>query len=165
MNSALSAIRFSPHIQTGGWSARSCVPTSLDGRFLRLSREKLTGAGRHEGVLLPNGAAVHITHGQLPHLTTLAEFQQGRECIIEDELRVQEFAAAFARLNELLAKREPYDPLFNNCEYFAREVMRGNGISWQAVVAVGAIGGIGYLAYKNGGFSSAVKALRSVAPC
>lgn len=164
MNSALAAINFAPRMHPNFWSARSCLSSSLEGRFLRLSREKLSGVGRHEGVLLPGGGVAHITQGQVPHLTTLAEFQQGRECVIEDELHSHEFGVAFARLNELLAKKEPYGPLFNNCEYFAREVMRGGGISWQAVVAVGAVGGLGYLAYMNGGISSAVAALKSAVP-
>lgn len=119
-------------------------------RFARISRPKLQGPGRHEAVLLPNGLVAHTTEGKWPHLTSYEDFRQGREVLLEDALVATEYPAAAARLRELLQKREPYDPLFNNCETFARSVIRGDTISWQAVVLLGLTGVGIYCIVKNG---------------
>jgi hypothetical protein len=109
-------------------------------QFARISRPKLQGLGRHEAVLLPNGLVAHTTQGKWPHLTTYEDFRQGKDVLVEDLLVPAEHSAAAVRLRDLLEKREPYDPLFSNCETFARTVIRGERISWQAVVLLGLTG-------------------------
>lgn len=73
-------------------------------------------------------------------MTSYEDFRQGKEVLVEDLLAPTEHPAAAVRLRELLKKREPYDPLFSNCETFARTVIRGERISWQAVVLLGLTG-------------------------
>jgi len=118
-------------------------------KFARISRPKLQGPGRHEAVLLPNGFVAHTTQGKWPHLTTYEDFRQGKDVLVEDSLTPTEHPAAAARLRELLRKREAYDPIFNNCETFARTVIRGERISWQAVVLLGLMGAGIYWISKN----------------
>ena len=119
-------------------------------QFARISRPKLQGPGRHEAVLLPNGLVAHTTQGKWPHLTSYENFRQGKDVLVEDSLVATEHPAAAARLRELLARREPYDPLFSNCETFARTVIRGEGISWQVVVLLG-LAGVGIYCFAKSG--------------
>jgi len=119
-------------------------------QFARISRPKLQGPGRHEAVLLPNGLVAHTTRGKWPHLTSYEDFRQGKDVLVEDSLVPAEHSAAAARLTELLKKREPYDPLFSNCETFARTVIRGERISRQAIVLLG-LAGLGIYWFAKGG--------------
>lgn len=120
------------------------------GLFARVSRPKLAGPGRHEAVLLPNGLVAHTLQDNRPHVTSFEDYRKGREVLVEDTLQPHEVPAASARLQQLLDLGEPYDPLFSNCESFARKVMRGVGVSWQAVVLTGLVGaGVWWIA-KNG---------------
>lgn len=122
----------------------STVPSfSLYGRVARISRPKLHNMpGEHEAVLLPDGRAAHITAGRFPELVSFQEYAQGLPVRLLAELDPSQTYAAIERLNVLLQQRTPYDPLFGNCETFARKVMGEPGVSWQivtaAILAVGA---------------------------
>lgn len=118
-------------------SVMSTVPSfSLYGRVARISRPKLQNIpGEHEAVLLPDGRAAHITAGRFPEIVSLQEYAQGLPVRLVAELDSSQTYAAIERLNALLRKRAPYDPLFGNCETFARKVMGEPGVSWQIVTA------------------------------
>lgn len=115
----------------------STVPSfSLYGRVARISRPKLHNIpGEHEAVLLPDGRAAHITAGRFPEIVSFQEYAQGLPVRLVAELDFSQTNAAIGRLNALLRKRAPYDPLFGNCETFARKVMGEPGVSWQIVTA------------------------------
>ncbi len=112
-------------------------PFTLYGRVARISRPKLQNVpGEHEAVLLPDGRAAHITAGRFPEIVSFQEYAQGLPVRLVAELDSSQTYAAIDRLNALLRKRDPYDPLFGNCETFARKVMGEPGVSWQIVTAV-----------------------------
>lgn len=109
---------------------------SLYGRVARISRPKLQNMpGEHEAVLLPDGRAAHITAGRLPEIVSFQEYAQGLPVRLVAELDSSQTNAAIKRLNALLRQRAPYDPVFGNCETFARKVMGEPGVSWQIVIA------------------------------
>lgn len=106
----------------------------LYGRVARISRSKLHSMpGEHEAVLLPDGRVAHITAGKFPEIVSFEEFAQGLPVRLLADLDPGQTHAAIWRLNRLLRKRAPYDPLFGNCESFARKVMGEPGVSWQIV--------------------------------
>ena len=106
----------------------------LYGRVARISRPKLYSMpGEHEAVLLPDGRVAHITAGKFPEIVSFDEFAQDLPVRLLAELDPSQIHAAIWRLNRLLRKRAPYDPLFGNCESFARKVMGEPGVSWQIV--------------------------------
>lgn len=111
-------------------------PFSLYGRVARISRPKLQNMpGEHEAILLPDGRVAHITAGRFPAIVSFQEYAQGLPVRLVAELDTSQTYAAIERLNVLLRKRAPYDPLFGNCETFARKVMGEPGVSWQVVTA------------------------------
>ena len=109
----------------------------LYGRVARISRPKLHNMpGEHEAVLLPDGLAAHITAGRFPEIVSFQEYAQGLPVRLLAELDRNQTCAAIERLNALLRTQAPYDPLFCNCETFARKVMGEPGVSWQIVTGV-----------------------------
>ena len=93
------------------------------GRMARISRPKLFGIGRHEGVLLPDGRVVHTSADGGTKLCAYAEFKSGHVVQVEHELPVQQHRSAIGVLNDLLAANAPYDLITNNCEIFSRRVV------------------------------------------
>ena len=105
----------------------------LYGRIARISRPKVSGLGRHEGVLLPTGAVAHTTAEQGPHLCSFEQFARALPVQVEKELPVLEHASAINIVRGLLLEREPYHPWNNNCEIFARKALLEKPSSPQAL--------------------------------
>lgn len=93
------------------------------GRLARISRPKLFGFIRHEGVLLPDGRVVHTSPSGGTKICSYAEFKAGFEVKVECELPSHRHPHAITVLNQLLATNAPYDLITNNCEIFARKVV------------------------------------------
>jgi hypothetical protein len=117
------------------------------GRFARISRPKLSGLGRHEGVLLPSGVVAHTTPNYGPHLCSLQQFSRTLPVIVEKELPAMQHMAAMGAVRDLLSNREPYHPWHSNCEIFARKALREPPGSPQAVgwACLALLGGFLYL--------------------
>lgn len=109
---------FTPALKPEILAAQGFVPY---GRLLRVSRFKLSGFGRHEGVLLPNGMVVHATAatGGI-EMCTFLQFSSGRDVQVEAEVPRHMHNAAVQRINDLVAADAKYDAINNNCEMFAR---------------------------------------------
>lgn len=106
------------------------------GRYARISRPKLHNMpGRHEGVLLPDGRVAHTSAGRFPEIVQYHEFAAELAVQLEHELPTSENQRTTERLIGLMRSRPLYDPIFGNCESFARKVMGEPGVSWQIVVA------------------------------
>jgi hypothetical protein len=93
------------------------------GRMARISRPKLFGLGRHEGVLLPDGRVVHTSADGGTQLCAYGEFKSGHVVQVEHELPIPQHRSAIVVLNALLAANTPYDLITNNCEIFSRRVV------------------------------------------
>jgi len=119
------------------------------GRCARISRPKLMGAGRHEGVLLPSGLVAHNTADAGIVLSDLQAFQSNLPVVIESELPVAMHLLALSRLQALMRENAKYDPLTNNCENFARKVMLENASSPQVVTLVLLAALVGYGLYAS----------------
>ncbi|MDP1680977.1 MAG: NC domain protein [Burkholderiales bacterium] len=96
---------------------------NIYGRMARISRPKLSGVSRHEGVLLPTGDVAHTTQDKGAHVCSWAQFKGNHPIKIERELHPVMHQQALLRLQDLLEKRHPYDPVLNNCEIFARTIL------------------------------------------
>ncbi len=103
--------------------SKSTINMNRYGRMARISRPKLSGVGRHEGVLLPNGYVAHTTQQRGPHICTWEQFKANEQPKIERVLHPLRHQQALRLLRELLVKRQPYNPVLNNCEIFARTVL------------------------------------------
>lgn len=97
--------------------------TAPRGRLARISRPKLGGFIRHEGVLMPDGRVVHTSPAGGTRITSYAEFKAGFDVNVESELPMHRHTQAIEVLNRLIAANAPYDLIANNCEIFARKVM------------------------------------------
>lgn len=93
------------------------------GRLARISRPKLWGLIRHEGVLMPDGRVVHTSPAGGTRVSSFSEFKAGFKVSVEYELPIHRHAQALEVLNRLLVASAPYDLIANNCEIFARKVM------------------------------------------
>lgn len=93
------------------------------GRLARISRPKLLGLIRHEGVLLPDGRVVHTRPLGGTQICLYTTFKAGFDVRVEYELPPQRHPHAIAVLYQLLATNAPYDLITNNCEIFARQVV------------------------------------------
>lgn len=89
---------------------------NIYGRMARISRPKISGIGRHEGVLLPTGHVAHTNLEKGAHVCTFDQFKAARPIKIEHELHPLMHQQALQRLQNLLTKQTPYDPILNNCE-------------------------------------------------
>jgi hypothetical protein len=89
----------------------------------RISRPKLTGFGRHEGVLLPNGKVVHIAANIGVQVCDYEAFCANEIVRIEVEVPRQFHDMAITRIQALLRENAPYDLIANNCEIFARKAI------------------------------------------
>ena len=96
---------------------------NIYGRMARISRPKFSGVGRHEGVLLPTGHVAHTTQDKGAHVCSWEQFKGNQQIEFERELHPLMHQQALLRLQELLARQLPYNPVLNNCEIFARTVL------------------------------------------
>lgn len=101
------------------------------GRMARISRSKLSGIGRHEGVLLPDGSVVHTSIDGGTQVCTYEVFCAGRVVVIEHEIPPNQHQAALHVLHGLLAANTPYHLITNNCEIFSRKVLQEPAVSPQ----------------------------------
>ena len=92
------------------------------GQLARISRLKLTGIGRHEGVTFPNGQTLEITEKDGFRVTTVQEFAQNHELKIEHVVHPMHHRDAIERARKLLLEKRPYHFTDFNCEIVARLV-------------------------------------------
>ena len=121
------------------------MKTTLAQPFVGLiSRPKLSGLGRHAGVLLPDGHVAHMTHsGQA--IVSLTEFAQGQPLIYEKEAPFHRHQQIQWNAFQSIGGASKYDLLNRNCEHYATWLMGEEPRSTQ-VVAVAALTLIGVLA-------------------
>lgn len=117
------------------------------GRLARISRPKVSGVGRHEGVLLPSGHVAHTTPDRGPHLCSLQDFSRNLPVVIEKELPVMEHIPAIQSVRDLLKTKERYHLLNSNCEIFARKALCEKAESPQAFgwTLIALVAGLCYL--------------------
>lgn len=109
-----------------------------------ISRPKLSGIGRHAGVLLPNGHVAHMTpDGQA--IVTLNEFAQGRSLTYEKEVPLHRHQQVQLNAFQSIGGASKYDLLNRNCEHYATWLLGEEPQSAQ-VTAVAALTLIGVLA-------------------
>lgn len=112
------------------------------GHLARISRLKLTGIGRHEGVVFPNGYVLHTTEKDGIHLTTIKGFAKNREVKVEYVVHPMLHRDAIERARKLLQEKRPYHFTDLNCEIVARIVTGEPGkspqVAFLALIAIGA---------------------------
>ena len=117
-------------------------------RFVGLiSRTKLSGAGRHAGVLLPDGRVAHMTpEGAV--IVTFEAFAVGRPVKPEKAAPVECHHQLQWRAQQSAGRTAPYDLWNRNCEHYATWLMGEKPQSAQVTGAVvlGLIGGFLLLA-------------------
>ncbi len=84
-----------------------------------ISRPKLTGIGRHVGVYFNDGCVAHATPDRGAHISSLAEFAQGRPVKIDRDVPEEFRDEILRRLSLLQQNRLPYHPTDQNCEVIA----------------------------------------------
>lgn len=83
-----------------------------------ISREKLTGGGRHFGVHFPGGEVVDF-HPAGVRYTTIHGFLEGRACKVERLIPAGEVRQAHWRARTAPGQVRAYHLLDFNCEHFA----------------------------------------------
>lgn len=92
-------------------------------RFVGLvSRVKLSGAGRHVGVLLPDGQVAHMTPDGAA-IVTLNEYAQGRPVQFDKPAPVECHHQLHWRAHQSVGRMPPYDLWNRNCEHYATWLM------------------------------------------
>lgn len=106
-----------------------------------LLRPKLLGV-THVGVWMGGGTVFHNAPGRGEHISTVAEFANGEA--VQTEPKNADPAVVFTRVRAKLSRPGEYDPVSNNCEHSANEVVTGLRFSNQlrAAVAIVVIVGI-----------------------
>jgi len=121
------------------------MQTTIAQSFVGLiSRPKLSGIGRHAGVLLPNGHVAHMTPDGAA-IVTLIEFAQGRPTKYEKEAPHQQHQQIQWNAFQSIGGASEYDLLNRNCEHYATWLLGEEPQSAQ-VTAVAALALIGVLA-------------------
>jgi hypothetical protein len=83
-----------------------------------ISREKLTGGGRHFGVHFPGGEVVDFSPSGIRY-TTIQGFREGRDYKVERLIPEGEVRQAFWRARTAPGQVRAYHLLDFNCEHFA----------------------------------------------
>lgn len=113
-----------------------------------LLRPKLLGV-THVGVWMGGGAVFHNAPDRGEHISSVAEFAKGEPVRIQpknaDPLTV------VGRVRAKLSRPREYDPISNNCEHSANEVVTGHPFSDQlrAVVAIVVVIGVAWVALRK----------------
>ena len=113
-----------------------------------LLRPKLLGV-THVGVWMGGDAVFHNAPDRGEHISSVAEFAKGETVRIEpknaDPLTV------IGRVRAKLSRPRKYDPVGNNCEHSANEVVTGHPFSDQlrAVVAIVVVIGVAWVALRK----------------
>lgn len=115
----------------------------LDGFVGQISRPKLSGGGKHAGVLLPNGLVAHMTQ-EGAAIVSVADFAQGRPVTLEKAAPLSIHHQVQWRAQQTAGRTLPYHLLNRNCEHYATFVMGQNAESPQvtALVVLGLIGAV-----------------------
>ena len=88
-------------------------------RFVGLiSRPKLSGAGRHAGVLLPDGRVAHMTPGGAA-IVAFEDFALGRPIKFDKTAAVECHHQLLWRAQQSAGRMPPYDLWNRNCEHYA----------------------------------------------
>lgn len=108
-----------------------------------ISRTKLSGAGKHVGVLLPDGLVAHMTP-QGAAIVTFEEFAQGRDVTLEKAAPAAHHYQLHWRAYQSIGRTAPYDTWKRNCEHYATWLMGEAPQSSQVngAVVLGLIGGL-----------------------
>jgi Lecithin retinol acyltransferase len=105
-------------------------------RFVGLiSRSKLSDAGRHAGVLLPDGKVAHMTP-EGATIVTFNDFAQGRSVQLDKAAPVDFHHQLHWRAHQSVGRMPPYDLLNRNCEHYATWLMGEEPKSPQVTGAV-----------------------------
>jgi hypothetical protein len=110
-----------------------------------VSRKKL-GILRHPGVLLPSGKVAHNTPRRGEHISTVEEFADGEDVIIDFVVPESERQAVLNRILTAVAAPQRYDLFQNNCEVYANRMLARQPISPQLRFAVFLAVGVGLIA-------------------
>lgn len=97
-----------------------------------ISRQKLSGMGKHYGVLLSNERCLDF-HPQGITESNLKEFSKGLE--VQIEISLPETKESYRRLEELKKNKKVYNLIDFNCENFARYLAEGKSESRQVFIA------------------------------
>jgi hypothetical protein len=115
----------------------------LDGFVGQVSRPKLSGGGKHAGVLLPGGLVAHMTQ-EGAAIVTFTDFAQGRPVTLEKAAPISTHHQVHWRAHQTAGRTPPYHLLNRNCEHYATFVMGEKAESPQvnAFVILGLIGAV-----------------------
>lgn len=91
-------------------------------RMAVIARDKLTGFGKHWGLLLPDGMVAHCTEDRNGHMVTFEQFAAGKPVKVIRDVPPPEHRATYWRLNAALAQPRAYDLIQYNCEIFANTI-------------------------------------------
>ncbi len=93
-----------------------------------LHRPKLIGV-THVGVRMGGGTVFHNAPERGEHISSVAEFAKGEPVRIEP--KNADPSTVFGRVRAKLSRPREYDPISNNCEHSANEVVIGHPFSFQ----------------------------------
>ena len=112
-----------------------------------ISRPKLSGAGRHAGVLLPDGRVAHMTP-EGAAIVGFEDFALGHPVKPEKAAPVECHRQLQWRAQQSVGRTAPYDLWNRNCEHYATWLMGEKPQSPQVtgVVLLGLIGSLLWLA-------------------
>jgi hypothetical protein len=112
-----------------------------------VSRPKLTGAGRHAGVMLPDGQVAHMTPGGAA-VVSFEEFAQGHEVKAEKAAPRSSHWQLQWRAHQSVGRTPTYDLLNRNCEHYATWLIGDEPQSPQVngAVVLGLLGTVLWLA-------------------
>ena len=102
---------------------RAATQTQHSTRFVGfISRPKLSGGGRHAGVLLPNGSVAHMTP-EGAAIVSVEAFRQGRDIRFDKAAPVECHHQIYWRAHQSVSRMSPYDLWNRNCEHYATWLM------------------------------------------
>jgi Lecithin retinol acyltransferase len=87
-----------------------------------ISRQKLSGFGRHVGVLLPNGLVAHMTD-KGSEIVSAADFAQGYKISCDAEASIEQHQQILFRAYSTVGQTKSYSLFDLNCEHFASYLM------------------------------------------
>lgn len=113
-----------------------------------LLRPKSLGV-THVGVWMGGGAVFHNAPDRGEHISSVAEFAKGAPVRVES--KNADPSMVVVRVRAKLSRPREYDPISNNCEHAANEVVTGHPFSDQlrAVVAIVLVIGVAWVALRK----------------
>jgi hypothetical protein len=101
------------------------------GKFLVLRRRKLTGAGTHDGLQLPDTTVVHLTDSGGAQHVTYEEFRQEQAIAIVRDVDMNLYYDIMQRVRSALSEQKPYHVIEWNCERFVNWLIGEEPVSPQ----------------------------------